>query len=734
MEEFKRVEANLNEVVNAVERSDALVGNYKASLDMYVVVYNAATRSSVSAIEGQNAAAEALYVRYGELLSDVVVRPLDVDNLKDPQKVFEAVIRKWAQYKRIYQWMIKSFRYLSRYYIPQTNVAPLDTVALKAFYILFQQHSSVIGKQLLNLFRAERRGEFVNKDNMRFAVEMFNQMSTVENGTELQLRDFTEPFLKDTRAYYKAEAAEWIANSSATAFLERADKCIREEQERAQRLLPEAMQEVLILNVEQQVLANHLHNIINMPQTGFAAMLRDWRVEEIGRAVSLISRLKQPGLEPMATVVKELCRQEGAAVAKRYSTPGDTPDFKGYTSDFIALHEKYTKLLGEQLQGAGCFQNAIKDAFEATLNNGITIGEPPAPVSCSELLASYCDYLLRSGAEMSDEETEETFGKVVSLFLRVVDRDTFQEFLRKMLSRRLLTNANVSEEREKSLVAKFKAKCGASFTCRLEGMINDRNVSLDMCKDFSDSEAGKHCPFDFSAQVLTMGFWPTFAEDKAVVPLPVQSMITKFSEFYLAKGKNKRLQWVHSLGSATITAAFRRGNKELIMAVYQAIVLMLFTDVDSLTIQQIVDRSGLELDEVKRVVHSFCHQRVRVLLRANDGAPLNPGDAISVNLEFSSAQKKIKLPLAVQRSAAQAAAVHQAVEEDRRPAVDACIVRIMKSRKQMEHALLVAAVIEVLQSRFKPEPKLIKLRIEDLINREYLERAADKPNTYTYLA
>ena len=35
---------------------------------------------------------------------------------------------------------------------------------------------------------------------------------------------------------------------------------------------------------------------------------------------------------------------------------------------------------------------------------------------------------------------------------------------------------------------------------------------------------------------------------------------------------------------------------------------------------------------------------------------------------------------------------------------------------------------------FKPDPKQIKKRIEDLIAREYLERDANSPNTYKYLA
>lgn len=74
------------------------------------------------------------------------------------------------------------------------------------------------------------------------------------------------------------------------------------------------------------------------------------------------------------------------------------------------------------------------------------------------------------------------------------------------------------------------------------------------------------------------------------------------------------------------------------------------------------------------------------------------------------------------------------VEEDRKHLVEAVIVRIMKSRKMLEHNLLVAEVTRHLSSRFQPSPVLIKQRIEKLIEREYLERSQQDRRVYNYLA
>ena len=74
------------------------------------------------------------------------------------------------------------------------------------------------------------------------------------------------------------------------------------------------------------------------------------------------------------------------------------------------------------------------------------------------------------------------------------------------------------------------------------------------------------------------------------------------------------------------------------------------------------------------------------------------------------------------------------VNEDRKHAIEAAIVRTMKMRKVMMHNQLVLEVINQLKSLFNPDPRVIRKRIEDLIVREYLERDADDMQKFRYLA
>jgi cullin-4 len=75
---------------------------------------------------------------------------------------------------------------------------------------------------------------------------------------------------------------------------------------------------------------------------------------------------------------------------------------------------------------------------------------------------------------------------------------------------------------------------------------------------------------------------------------------------------------------------------------------------------------------------------------------------------------------------------HEEVFRDREYQVDAVIVRTMKSRKRLSHALLMSELMT--QLRFPAQASDLKKRIESLIERDYLERDREDSTVYNYLA
>ena len=77
--------------------------------------------------------------------------------------------------------------------------------------------------------------------------------------------------------------------------------------------------------------------------------------------------------------------------------------------------------------------------------------------------------------------------------------------------------------------------------------------------------------------------------------------------------------------------------------------------------------------------------------------------------------------------------MNKKVEEDRTHIIDSVVVRIMKTRRTLSHQELISSVVSQLML-FKPTIMDIKRRIENLIEREYLERDASNTQLYKYVA
>jgi cullin 3 len=66
--------------------------------------------------------------------------------------------------------------------------------------------------------------------------------------------------------------------------------------------------------------------------------------------------------------------------------------------------------------------------------------------------------------------------------------------------------------------------------------------------------------------------------------------------------------------------------------------------------------------------------------------------------------------------------------------VEATIVKVMKTRRRLDHNTLIVETSKILSQKFTPDAHMIKKRIESLIEREYMERDADDRRFYKYIA
>ena len=86
-------------------------------------------------------------------------------------------------------------------------------------------------------------------------------------------------------------------------------------------------------------------------------------------------------------------------------------------------------------------------------------------------------------------------------------------------------------------------------------------------------------PLDLNVSVLSSGSWPSYPDVPVTMPPEVIIAINDFETYYHTKYNGRQLQWKHQLAHCQIRARFPKGNKELVVSSFQAIVLLLFNDV-----------------------------------------------------------------------------------------------------------------------------------------------------------
>jgi cullin 3 len=555
----------------------------------------------------------------------------------------------------------------------------------------------------------------------------------VELGRDVYARDFESPFLSASATFYQAESQEYIAQNSAADYIKKAEQRLQEEADRVAHYLDAATEAKIREVAERELIGRHMRTIAEMEHSGVVAMIEDNKLDDLKRAYELFKRVTQPtsGLTVIREIMAAHVRARGTELV---SDEERNRDPVAYVTGLLALRDKYEAVIKEAFSDDKQFKNALNKAFEHFVN--LNSHSP-------EFISLFVDEQLRKGMKTtSEEEVEGTLDKVVMLFRYLHEKDVFEKYYKQHLAKRLLGQRSVSDDAERQMITKLKTECGYQYTSKLEGMFTDMKISADTQEVFLDNlrkdngGSSKVDGIELSVHVLTTGFWPTQLGTKCILPPQIVRCCETFKAHYLRQYSGRRLQWQANMGSADLKATFGSRRYEINVSTYLMCILLQFNDCDSKSYADIAQATEIPSPELKRALQSLACAKFKILNKEPKGRDVDDGDVFEYNGDFSAKHLRFKVGTvtASKENDVEKQETRAKVDEDRKPQIDAALVRVMKSRKEMEHNSLIAEVTSQLQSRFMPHPNVIKKRIESLIEREFLERDKDNWRRYKYLA
>ncbi|XP_060174870.1 cullin-1-like [Lycium barbarum] len=339
---------------------------------------------------------QQLYDKYKEALDKYInstVLPA-LREKQDAEFMLRELVKRWVDHKLMVRLLSRFFHCLDVKFLTIRSLPSLNEVGLTCFHnLVYQELSGKAVNGVIVLIEKEREGEQIDRALLKNVLDIF--VGIGREKMEYYVNDFEDAMLRDTAAYYSRKTSCWIVEDSCPDYMLKAEECLKKEKDRVSHYLHVSTETKLLEKVQNELLVVYTNQLLEKERSGFRALLRDDKVEDLSRMYRLFSRISN-GLEPVANMFKQHVTAEGMDLVQQAE---DTASTKAESSGsgeqvfvrkLIELHDKYMAHVTGCFANNSLFHKALVAAFEI-FRSKIVSGN-----SSAELLYG-CDNILKKG-------------------------------------------------------------------------------------------------------------------------------------------------------------------------------------------------------------------------------------------------------------------------------------------------------------------------------------------------
>lgn len=449
-------------------------------------------------------------------------------------------------------------------------------------------------------------------------------------------------------------------------------------------------------------------------------------------------------------------------------------NFYHYTEQIYDTKKKLYDILSNCFENNTKLEQIIKSSCESIVNRH------------TEFLKNFVKLLheeIKISVKNRNSKVKEFNDKFVNIFKLISDKDLFEIEYRKYLAKRLLRNSTMINETEADFYKIMKKESGANYVKKIESMLNDIFDSQDLNSQFRSLKKSNNYPknkIDFYVKILSSDNWPldeingvnylkspsknfnacvelNNIQTKSVnLPNLLDNYVQEFTSFYYDKFKNRQLIWVHDISWAEITGRFLFKNYSFIVSAYQMAILYMFNFNEVINLIDIFKGLGIRDKENEKIENLFTHLyplfQKNILITNGQNSDTksinnfltnisnkNYNFNVNVNTKFNSKENKIILNYKKRketqtREIKDTNEINYNILEDRKHLVDAAIIKILKNEKRINFEKLKTKIVESVNNYFIPDINVIKNRLDNLTDRNFIARDLDDPNFFNYTA
>ncbi|XP_017879253.1 cullin-5 isoform X2 [Ceratina calcarata] len=635
---------------------------------------------------------------------------------------------------------------------------------------IFGEIKQKLQDSAMRLVRAERNGEAFDSQLVIGVRESYvNLSSNATDKLQIYRENFEAAYIEATEAFYWIKAPEQLSLHGVENYMCYADAKLQEEELRAQKylepnsasvqLLTDCCIRVLVATFKPAILAE-------CPR-----MIQHRQTDKLRLMLKLMDKVPE-GVGPMLRNLEEHIVSAGLADMMA-AVDVITQDSEKYVDRLLDLFRRFSILVKEAFDDDPRFLTARDKAYKLVVNDATVFrlelpARSSAPIlnnkpnnnngqpesKCPELLANYCDMLLRKtplSKKLTSDEIENKLKDVLLVLKYVQNKDVFMRYYKAHLTRRLILDTSADSEKEENMVVWLReVGMPADYVNKLARMFYDIKVSQDLNQQFKE-QCRAAIADSLNIKILNAGAWARGSERVTVsLPLQLEDYIPEVEEFYKKKHSGRKLQWYHHMSNGTITFTNQVGRFDVDVTTFQMAVLFAWNQRprEKITYENLRLATELPDPELRRTLWSLCAfpklKRQLLLVEPHAHSPKDFANDTKfwVNQEFAiikngKLQKRGKinfigrLQLSTERSKEED---NQSIVQLRILRVQEAIIKILKMRKKITNAQLQTELVDILKNMFLPSKKMIKEQIEWLIEHKYIRRHDDDINTFVYMA
>ncbi|KAI9244163.1 Cullin [Sporodiniella umbellata] len=460
----------------------------------------------------------------------------------------------WKEYSEQISILCSLFLYLDRSFIISVKGKSIWSIAMELFRQRFLKDDAIRSKtfdSIFELIQLERTLALPVNQDLQLSIRMLLELGLYQ--------DFESGFLDKTREFYQNEGDVLMNTMSMGDYLNNVSTRVHQESiKNVKQYYDRSTKAPLQAIVEEELLAKRVIHILDK---GFHHFLEKYLVDELSLLYRLLKRVGK--LDSCADYFKQSVKDKGSEILCGNLSVQEK------MNTLLTFKKKSEYIVNHSFEGDERFVNGLNEGLEYIVN----LREN----NTLKTLAKHIDSMIK--LDRMDEKYVELF---MFLFRHLQAKDEFEMVYKRDMAKRLLLNNTTHRGHEKALLFKLKKECGLPYTSKLEGMLRDIKQSAELMSEFNTMEDR------FRANVLTPGFWPTFALVRVKIPPELESLQDVYTHLYIRKYPRRQLTWQNTLGTCDAVAHYPKGSKHVTFTLLQTLVLLLFNTNDSLLFTDIL--------------------------------------------------------------------------------------------------------------------------------------------------